>query len=243
MVLSRDCRLAPPSRSGVSIHVSVPPAASLDRSSQILSADWVRANVVAAAAAFVLALVAFVVREMLGMPDPDAGWGARVVLVAVEVVTAATAFAIYATRTGAVIRQKLREFPELTWHALHVLIGVAVGRAAAAVEMGAGPATVEPPTGPLVVSMAIRGAVAGAVLAAILGALQSLVLRKVAREVSSWIGWSVLAGTTFAAYALVLYIDADRSLGNEILTQLVSFAVAVVGGVVMLPALHRLAPR
>jgi hypothetical protein len=199
--------------------------------------------VVAAAAAFVLALVAFVVREMLGMPDPDAGWGGRVVLVAVEVVTAATAFAIYATRTGAVIRQKLPEFPELTWNALHVLIGVAVGAVVAAIEMGMEPAPREPPTTPVVVSMAIGGAVAGAFLGAILGALQSLVLRKVAREVSSWIGWSVLAGTTFAAYALVLYIDADRSLGNEILTQLVSFAVAVVGGVVMLPALHRLAPR
>src|SRR5262245_8114422 len=182
MVLSRDCRLAPPSRSGVSIHVSVPPAASLDRSSQILSADWVKANVVAAAAAFVLGLVAFVVREMIGMPDPDAGWGARVLLVAVEVVTAATAFAIYATRTGAVIRQKLPQFPELTWNALHVLIGVAVGAVVAAIEMGMEPAPREPPTTPVVVSMAIGGALAGAFLGAIWGALQSLVLRKVARE-------------------------------------------------------------
>src|SRR5262249_57398747 len=136
MVQVADDRSAPPSRIGVSPHVSVPPAAGLDRSSQVLSADWVRANVVAAAAAFVLALVAFAVREMLGMPDPDAGWGATVALVAVEVVTAATAFAIYAVRTGAVIRQKLPEFPELTWNALHVLIGVAVGAVVAAIEMG-----------------------------------------------------------------------------------------------------------
>jgi hypothetical protein len=223
--------------------VSVPQAAGPERSLGELSAHWVRANVDAAGAAFVLGLAAFGVRQMLGMPDPDAGVVAKAALVAAEVVVAATASAIYAARTGAVLVQKLPRFPLLTWSALHVLMGMVVGVAVAVAEMGARPAPYEAPAPTLVANIAIGGAVAGAFIGALVGSLQSLVLHKAAREIGTWISWSAVAGTTFGAYALVLYVGSDPTLANEILTQLVSFAIAVVGGAVMLPALHRLEPR
>jgi hypothetical protein len=190
-----------------------------------------------------LALVAFAVRQMLGMPDPNAGFVARAVLFAAEIVTAAAALAVYATRTGAVLLEKLPAFPTLTWNALHILIGVVLGAFIALGEMGAEPTPYEAPELSLVASIAIGGVVAGAFIGAALGALQALVLRNVVREVGTWIRWSALAGTAFGGYALVLYIGSEPALDNEIKTQLISFVVAVVGAIVMLPALHRLQPK
>jgi hypothetical protein len=222
--------------------VSVPQAAGPERPLRELSAHWARANVDAAGAAFVLGLAAFGVRQMLGMPDPDAGFLAKAVLFATEILVAATASAIYAARTGAVLIQKLPRFPVLTWGALHVLMGIAVGVVIAVAGMRAGPTSYEAPAPALVANIAIGGAVAGAFIGTVVGFLQSLVLRKAARDIRLWIGWSAVAGTTFGAYALVLYIGTDQTLANEVLTQIVSFAIAVVGGIVMLPALHRLEP-
>jgi hypothetical protein len=208
-----------------------------------LSAHWIRANVTAAAIAVVLGLVAFGIRQMLGMPDPNAGFVARAVLLVAEVVLAALALAIYANRTGAVLERKLPNFPTLTWVALHILVGVALGIFVAFSGMGAAPTPYEAPEKSLVVSIAIGGIVAGALIGALLGALQGLVLRKVVREVGGWVQWSALAGTAFGGYALVLYVGSEPALENEILTQLVSFAVSVAGGAIMLPALHQLQPK
>jgi len=197
----------------------------------------------AAAIAVVLGLVAFGVRQLLGMPDPDAGFVAKAILLAAEVVLAAIALAVYANRTGAVLERKLPDFPTLTWVALHILVGIALGIFVALSEMSSAPTPYKAPEGSLVVSMAIGGMLAGAFIGAALGGLQALVLRKAAREIVVWIRWSALAGTSFGGYALVLYIGSEPALSNEILTQLISFAVSVVGGIVMLPAVHQLQPR
>ena len=201
------------------------------------------ANLDAAAAAFVLGLVAFGIRQMLGMPDPDAGLVARTVMVAVEIGTAAAAYAVYSVRTGAVLRGRLPAFPALTWNVVHLLMGLVVGTAIGVLQMDAEPAVRESPTPSLVAGMAIGGILAGAAIGAAWGVLQTLVLRQAAREVGFWIGWSALSGTTFGAYALVLYIGSDQTLASESLTQFLSFAIALVAGIVMLPALHRLQPR
>jgi len=146
--------------------VSLPHAVGPERSLGELSAHWVRANVAAAGAALVLGLAAFGVRQMLGTPDPDAGFVAKAVLFATEVVVAATASAIYAARTGAVLLQKLPRFPMLTWSALHVLMGIVVGVVVAVAGVRAQPAPYETPAPALVTSIAIGGAVAGAFIGA-----------------------------------------------------------------------------
>lgn len=219
------------------------PSAGPDRSPQDLSAHWIWANVIAAAVGVVLGLLVFGVRQMLGMPDPDAGTGAKVVLFAAEIANAAIALAVYAARTGEVLALKLPRFPVLTWIALHILIGVGLGIFVAISELGAAATPSEVPERSLILGFAVGGVVAGAIVGAVLGALQALVLRKVVREIGNWIQWSALAGTTLGAYALLLLFGSEPALGTEILTQLISFGAAIVSGVLMLPALHHLQPK
>lgn len=222
--------------------MTVPPSLGFDRSHRHLTADWIKANIDAAVAAVVLEFAAFGARQLLGMPDANAGLLAKALLVVVEAVTSAAALLIYAIRTGTVLRQKLPAFPPLTWNALHALIGFAVGTYVAYNEMD-GAMRSETTETSMVASIAIGGALAGALIGAALGSLQALVLRKAVRDVTGWIKWSALAGMTFAAYALILYIGFDQTFATEVMTQLVSFAVAVVSGIIMLPALHGLTPR
>jgi hypothetical protein len=222
--------------------VSVPESADIAQSPTDMSADWIRANAVAALASFVLGVATFGLRQMLGLPDPDAGAFARGLQGLAEVIAAIVGFAIYGVRTGAVLQRKLPSFPPLTWQALHVLMGFGVGIVIALLELQAGSAPRENLT-PSILSVAVGLTMIGAFIGAAAGALQALVLRKAAREVGDWIRWSALAGTTLGGYALALGIGSDQPLRDEVLTQLLGFAIAIAAGIVMLPALLRLRPR
>ena len=223
--------------------MSVPTSADLAQSPHDLSADWIRANAAAAVASFVLGIATFGVRQMLGLPDPDAGVVAKSMLAVAEVLAAAIGFAIYAARTGAVLQRKLPNFPPLTWNVLHILIGCTVGAIVAYFELGADSAPREPDSAASILRIAIGGVMLGAVIGAAAGGMQALVLRKAAHEVGDWIRWSALSGTTFGAYALALTIGSDQPLTDEVLTQLLGSAIAIAAGAAMLPALHHLRPR
>jgi len=223
--------------------VSIPQSADLARSPHDLSADWIRANAAAAIVTFVLGIATFALRQMLGLPDANAGATARTLLAVAEVLAAATGFAVYAARTGVVLRRKLPDFPPLTWNALHILMGCAVGAVVAFFELNAEPAAREAMAPSSILGVGVSAMMIGAVMGAAAGALQALVLRKAAREIGDWVRWSALAGTTLGAYALALTIGSDQPLTDEVLTQLVGLTVAVAAGIVMLPALHRLQPR
>jgi len=223
--------------------VSVPTSAAEAQSPYDLGADWIRANVAAAAATFVLGLATFGLRQMLGLPDPDADAFAKVLLAAAEVLAAAIGFGIYAARTGAVLARKLPDFPPLTWSVLHILIGCGVGATVAFIELSAEPGARESVAMSSILRVALGGMMTGAFIGAATGGLQALVLRKAVREVGDWIRWSALAGTTFGGYALVLAIGSDQPLTDEVLTQLLGAVIAIAAGVAMLPALYRLQPR
>jgi hypothetical protein len=188
-----------------------------------------------------LGLATFGLRQMLGLPDPDAGVIAKSLLAVAEVLAAAIGFAIYATRTGAVLRRKLPGFPPLSWNALHILMGCAVGALVAYLELAADSAPRE--AAPSVLRIAVGGMMFGAVIGAAAGGLQALVLRKAAHEVGDWIRWSALSGTTLGGYALALMIGSDQPLTDEVLTQLLGSGIAIAAGAAMLPALHHLRPR
>jgi hypothetical protein len=223
--------------------VTFPTSADLAQSPHDLGADWIRANVAAAAATFVLGLATFGLRQMLGLPDPDADAFAKTLLAVAEVIAAATGFGIYATLTGAVLARKLPDFPPLTWSALHILIGCGVGATVAFIELNAEPGARESVVMSSILRVALGGMMTGAVIGAATGGLQALVLRKAVREVGDWIRWSALAGTTFGGYALVLAIGSDQPLTDEVLTQLLGAVIAIAAGAAMLPALYRLQPR
>jgi len=223
--------------------VSVPESADIAHSPSDLSVDWIKANAVAALASFVLGVATFGLRQMLGLPDPDAGVFARGLQGLAELIAAIVSFAIYGVRTGAVLQRKLPSFPPLTWQALHILMGFGVGIVVASLELQAGSAPRENLTPSSILSVAVGGTMIGAFMGAAAGALQALVLRKAAREVGDWIRWSALAGTTLGGYALALGIGSDQPLRDEVLTQLLGFAIAIAAGIVMLPALLRLRPH
>jgi hypothetical protein len=207
-----------------------------------MSADWIRANVAAALVSFVLGVATFGLRQMLGLPDPAAGAFVKALQGSAEVIAAIAGFAVYGVRTGAVLQRKLPHFPPLTWQALHILMGLGVGIAVASLELQADSAPREN-LAPSILSIAVGGMMIGAFMGAGAGALQALVLRKAAREVGDWIRWSALAGTTLGGYALALGIGSDQPLRDEVLVQLLGFAIAVAAGIVMLPALLRLRPH
>ena len=221
----------------------VPESADLARSPTDLSADWIRANVAAALVSFILGVATFGLRQMLGLPDPEAGAFVRALQGSAEVIAAIVGFAVYGVRTGAVLQRKLPRFPPLTWQALHILIGLGVGVVVASLGLQADSTPRENLTPSSILSMAVGLMMVGAFLGAGAGALQALVLRKAAREVGDWIRWSALAGTTLGGYALALGIGSDQLLRDEVLIQLLGFAIAIAAGIVMLPALLRLRPH
>jgi hypothetical protein len=222
--------------------VSIPESADLARSPTDMSVDWIRANAVAALVSFILGVATFGLRQMLGLPDPEAGAFARALQSMAEVFAAVAGFAVYGMRTGAVLHRQLPSFPPLTWQALHILMGLGVGIVVASLELQAESAPRENLT-PSILSIAVGGMMIGAFMGAGAGALQALVLRKAAREVGDWIRWSALAGTTLGGYALALGIGSDQPLRDEFLIQLLGFGIAIAAGIVMLPALLRLRPH
>jgi len=223
--------------------VSVPESADLAHSPGDMSADWIRANVAAALVSFILGVATFGLRQMLGLPDPEASAFARALQGMAEVFAAIAGFAVYGVRTGMVLQRKLPGFPPLTWQALHILMGLGVGVVVVLLELAADSAPRENLSPPSILNVAAGGTMLGAVLGAGAGALQALVLRKAAREVGDWIRWSALAGTTLGGYALALIIGSDQPLRDEVLAQLLGFAIAIAAGIVMLPALLRLRPH
>ena len=218
-------------------------SADIGRARPDLTSQWIAAIVASAVVGFVMAMIAAIVRDAFDLTGPNAGMFATVFLFALEIVTAVPSFAVYANRTAAVLRQRLPELPVLTWYVLHALFGIVLGTGVAATEMATEPAPYEPPETSLVASIFIGGAIAGALLGAVIGTLQAWVLRKAARTVGIWIGWSTLGGTAFALFALALYIDTSPNLWYQLQTQLLGFVIAVLAGLALLPAVHRLKPR
>src|SRR5207245_9041751 len=126
-----------------------------------MSVDWIRANAVAALVSFILGVATFGLRQMLGLPDPEAGAFARALQSMAEVFAAIAGFAVYGVRTGTVLQRKLPSFPPLTWQALHVLMGLGVGVVVALLEFEADSAPRENLTSSSILRMAVGGGMLG----------------------------------------------------------------------------------
>lgn len=222
--------------------MSGPDDTEFDRDRQILTSDWTKAIVASALIGFVMEGTAYLMHQAFGLTGSSANKVGILLLFVTQIVTAVLSFAVYANRTAAVLRRRLPGFPTLTWYALHVLFGIALGATIAFFGIDMDTTSIEPTTAE-VIAVAIGGAIAGGFLGFAVGALQALVLRKVARTVGTWIRWSTIGGTAFALFAIGFYIPEDRSIASEGLSLSVGFAIAVAAGLGMLPAVHRLQPR
>ena len=223
--------------------MSDPVSGGSTRLPQDLTSQWVQAIVASALVGIAMGGIAYAVRQALDQTSPNAGAFATLLLFVTEIVCAVPSFAVYANRTGAILRRLLPAFPTLTWYALHVMLGVALGAIVAYVERGVEPAPHDPPALSLVMSAAFGGVLAGLALGAAIGALQALALRKAARTVGRWVTWSTVGGAAFGLFALALYVPGDHSIASEMRTLGLGAVIAVLAGLALLPAVHRLEPR
>jgi hypothetical protein len=208
-----------------------------------LTSQWIKAVVSAALVGVVAGAIAVLVRRGFDLTSPDARLPATVLLFATEIAAGVPSFAVYARRTGAVLQAKLPEFPVLTWYALHVLAGVVLGTIVATFEMGTPSEPADVPSKGDVGSLMMGGMLVGTMLGAAFGTLQALVIRKAVRAIGEWIRWSAIGGASLALFAPLLNVSASQVALSEMVSLALGFAVAVVSGVALLPAVHRLQPR
>jgi hypothetical protein len=88
----------------------------------------------------------------------------------------------------------------------------------------------------------VLAALIGAIVGALGGGAEALVLRRAASGTLAWIGWSKVA------YTIIMVLltgsarlgDTGTGLTGELMRQAIAFLGALIGAVVMLPALRRL---
>lgn len=209
-----------------------------------IGSQWIKANTIGAIINLVLAFMAFLIGQALGVSDK----GASVLLqtVFVVVATAALAFGVVALGylAGVVLRSKLPAFPMRNWLALYVVLGAIVGAVSAIswltpeTTSDAGPVDTD-----LVVGLAIGAAIAGALLATIVGSLQALILRPAAQGLGVWIVCSALAGALFLLFVPAIVYGPQSGLGQELMVELGTFTITILAAVILLPAVLRLLPR
>ena len=177
--------------------------------------------------------------------QPGVRAGALAAYMTIETVLAFVSFGAYASLIGGVLQQVVPVFPWRDWIAVHLAMGLVAGPCVALLM--AEPDDPEPmdwsDTG-LVVFLFTAGPALGALLGAAIGALQAVVLKRVARGMLRWIGFSALSVGVMALALLpaLLAIPQQRTLGTEIIGEGALVVAGVLAAVMMLPALGRLRP-
>jgi hypothetical protein len=217
-------------------------------SSPTLAERWIKANIAAAILSGMASFAVYGVKHAVGAAEPDAEFGALVVLYIATIAFSGFAGAASGVLTGAVLQRIIRRLPAWTWIALHAGMSIAVGVAVELMDMSRTDRASEAATAdPLVLpSSVVFGAIVfGAISGAVVGGLEALVLRQAATGMDAWIKWSAAA---FAAAWLLLVTGAtllppSGGLISELVNQALSFAAAVIVALLMLPALRLLQPR
>jgi hypothetical protein len=85
----------------------------------------------------------------------------------------------------------------------------------------------------------------GAALGAMVGGLEALVMRPVASGLGHWVKWSAIAyaGAWLLLVTGATLLEPGGGLSSELVNQALSFAAAVIVGLLTLPALSLLHPR
>jgi hypothetical protein len=200
---------------------------------------WIKANVYGALAIAVLGLVASAFRTM-AVNDGDIGVAATSLFLAAATFTTALGLAVWARLTGGTLARRLPGFPVRAWILLHALIGLADGVFDATSEIGV--VTIEPDPD-AILGTALTVMVFWTLLWAAVGSLQALVLRKVARGVRRWIGYSALAGLVMSPIVLAALYWPQAGWRGEFWGELGAAIVTVIIAIILLPALWRLEPR
>ena len=216
----------------------------LDGARPPIGPQWVKANAIGAVVNIVVAFVAFLIGQVLGVSEP----GASTVVQAgfVVVATAALAFGLFVLGylSGVVLRTKLPAFPMRNWLALYVVLGAIYGLISAVAWLTPeGTADIGPVDTDIVVGLAVGAATAGAAISAAVGALQALILRPAAEGLGLWIACCALAGVLFALIVPAVLYGPQSGFAQELMVEVVTLVVTILAAVILLPAVLRLRPR
>jgi hypothetical protein len=210
---------------------------------------WMKANVIAAVIAAIVALAVYGMRQVLGPTDAGA------IAVAVHCALAAVLFGIsgaaWGVLTGAVLQRIIPMLPAWNWVALHAALSISVGvggelsGALTPAVTSEVPASQDLPQDLSIQARVASGLVFGALVGAFVGALEAMVLRQAARGAAAWILWSA---ASFAAVMALFFgseglRQSDGGWGGELLFQMFSLGGATIIALMLLPALSVLRPR
>ena len=210
-----------------------------------LTRDWLFANFGAMLVFAVCGLAGYLARTGLGADSPGVRAGTLAAYMTIETVLAFESFGAYASLLGRVLQRVVPLFPWRDWIAVHLAMGLVAGPCVALLM--AEPVDPEPmdwsDTG-LVVLLFTAGPALAALLGAAIGGLQAVVLKRVARGMPRWIGFSALSvGVMLIVLSPVeLATPQQRTFGTEIITESALVVAGVVAAIIMLPALRRLQP-
>lgn len=212
-------------------------------SSPILAERWIKANIIAAIISGVASFAVYGIKHLVGATEPQAEFGALLVLYIAAITFSGFAGAAGGVLTGAVLQRIIRRLPARTWIALHAGMSVVVGVAVELMDMSRSERASEALA--LDPSIIPSSLVFGAIIGTVVGGLEALVLRQAATGVAAWVKWSAAA---FAAAWLLLVTGATLlqpggGLSSELVNQALSFAAAVIVALLTLPALRLLQPR
>ena len=215
-----------------------------------LANRWLKANLLAAITipltAGVLPIVAD--RTFPGLSDATFSW----VSAAVSAIAVVVCLTVYATLTGAVLREKLPAFSRRTWIGGHLAFSAVWGliMARAELEMAPGSAWAWYMSGRQFEASNHLFAVLVSVpvLGALLGCFQALLLWNVARGALAWIAAFAVGCVAIVAMSRMVWNFEPISslISNDatfVLEQSVAFAWIMVMAAIMLPAFNRLTPK
>ena len=104
-------------------------------SSPTLAERWIKANIVAAIISGVASFAVYGVKHAVGAAEPQAEFGALLVLYIAAVAFSGLAGAAGGVLTGAVLQRIVRRLPARTWIALHAGMSIVVGVAVELMDM------------------------------------------------------------------------------------------------------------
>jgi hypothetical protein len=207
--------------------------------------QWIKANVLGAAASALAGLFGFGLNQLFGVNMEGAEAGGFVIYAALLVLANSLALALYGFLLGVVLRQKLSAFPMRSWVAIYVGFGIMFS--ALTVYASMRPESAEPPDPALfeVTAGTLIGAlIGGSIIGALSGVTQAWILRSAAHGLGAWIKFSAIAGgLLFVLVVATTSVAPAGSFASELVSETTMFVGSVLAAYIMLPAVWRLQPR